>query len=196
MRLILASASPRRLDLLARIGVVPDAVVPADIDEAEAEGELPRALALRLATEKGRAVAPNHKGAVVLSADTVVGVGRRVLPKAETEAEAARCLALLSGRSHRVFTGVAVTGADGTERVHVSETRVKVARLTPAETTAYLATGEWRGKAGGYGIQGSFEGFVEQIVGSHSGVVGLPLRETRGLLQAALERPVLPVATA
>ena len=194
MRLVLASASPRRLDLLARVGLTPDAVDPADIDETERPGEPPRALALRLATEKGRAVAPRHPGAVVLSADTVVGVGRRVLPKTEAQDEAAACLALLSGRSHRVFTGVAVIGPDGAERVRVSETRVKVKRLDRAETAAYLASGEWRGKAGGYGIQGSFEGFIHQIVGSYSGVVGLPLTETRGLLAAALGRPVLPPA--
>ena len=192
MRLILASASPRRLDLLARLGLTPDAVEPADIDEAEAPGELPRALALRLAVEKGRAVAPRHPGAVVLSADTVVGVGRRILPKTEDVAEAARCLALLSGRSHRVFTGLAVTGPDGTERTRVSETRVKVARLSAQDLDAYLASGEWRGKAGGYGIQGAFEGHIQQIVGSYSGVVGLPLYEARGLLSAALGRPVLP----
>ena len=192
MRLILASASPRRLDLLARIGVRPDAVVPADIDETERAGELPRALALRLAAQKGRAVAKGHPGAVVLSADTVVGVGRRILPKTEARDEAAACLDLLSGRSHRVFTGVAVIGADGAERTRLSETRVKVKRLDRAERDAYLASGEWRGKAGGYGIQGSFEGFIHQIIGSHSGVVGLPLCETRGLLGAALGRPVLP----
>ena len=196
MRLILASASPRRLDLLARLGLTPDAVEPADIDEAEAPGELPRALALRLAVEKGRAVAPRHPGAVVLSADTVVGVGRRILPKTEDAAEAARCLALLSGRSHRVFTGLAVTGPDGTERTRVSETRVKVARLSKQDADAYLASGEWRGKAGGYGIQGAFEGYIQQIVGSYSGVVGLPLYEARGLLSAALGRPVLPVPPA
>ena len=189
-RLVLASASPRRLDLLARIGLTPDEVAPADIDESEDVGELPRDLALRLATEKGRAV--RRPGAVVLSADTVVGVGRRVLPKTQTREEAARCLALLSGRSHRVYTGVAVTAPDGTERSRVSETRVKVKRLSAQETDAYLASGEWRGKAGGYGIQGAFEGLIHQIVGSYSGVVGLPLYETRCLLEAATGRPVLP----
>lgn len=193
-RLVLASASPRRLDLLARLGIVPDAVVPADIDETEAPGELPRDLALRLATQKGRTVAPDHEGSVVISADTVVGVGRRVLPKTETEADAAACLALLSGRSHRVFTGVAVTAPDGAERARVAETRVKVKRLSDAEIAAYLASGEWRGKAGGYGIQGAFEGFIQQIIGSYANVVGLPLYETRGLLEAALGRPVLPTA--
>ena len=192
MRLILASASPRRRELLARLGLVPDEIAPADIDETEAVGELPRDLALRLAVEKGRAVAPGHPGAVVLSADTVVGVGRRILPKTETRKEAETCLALLSGRSHRVFTGIAVTAPDGTERSRVVETRVKVKRLSPEETGAYLASGEWRGKAGGYGIQGAFEGFILQIVGSYANVVGLPLYEARNLLGAAMGRPVLP----
>ena len=196
MRLVLASASPRRLDLLAQVGLVPDEVAPADIDEAEAPGELPRDLAGRLAVQKGRAVAPRFPGCVVLSADTVVGVGRRVLPKTEAREEAARCLELLSGRSHRVFTGVAVTAPDGTERSRVAETRVKVKRLSAQETDAYLASGEWRGKAGGYGIQGAFEGFVHQLIGSYSNVVGLPLYEARTLLGAAMGRPVLPRAGA
>ena len=190
--LILASASPRRLDLLARLGLTPDAVAPADIDETEGEGELPRALALRLAVEKGRAVAPAHPGAVVLSADTVVAVGRRILPKTETRDEARACLALLSGRSHRVLTGVAVTAPDGTERTRLSETRVKVKRLSEAEADAYLDSGEWRGKAGGYGIQGFFEGFILSLSGSYSGVVGLPLYETKNLLTAAFGADVLP----
>ena len=190
--LVLASASPRRLDLLARLGLAPDTVAPADIDETEAPGELPRALALRLATEKGRAVAPTHPGAVILSADTVVAVGRRVLPKTEHPDEARACLDLLSGRAHRVLTGVAVTAPDGTERTRLSETRVKVKRLSDAERDAYLASGEWRGKAGGYGIQGFFEGFILSLSGSYSGVVGLPLYETRGLLTAAFGADVLP----
>ena len=190
--LVLASASPRRLDLLARLGLVPDAVDPADIDETEGDGELPRALALRLATGKGRAVVPRHPGAVVLSADTVVAVGRRVLPKTETAGEARACLDLLSGRSHRVLTGVAVTAPNGTERTRLSETRVKVKRLSGAERDAYLASGEWRGKAGGYGVQGFFEGFILSLAGSYSGVVGLPLYETRNLLSAAFGADVLP----
>ena len=191
-RLVLASASPRRRELLGRIGLSPDEIAPADIDETEDPGELPGDLALRLAVEKGRAVAPRHSGAVVLSADTVVGVGRRILPKTETREEAAACLRLLSGRSHRVFTGVAVTAPGGTERSRLVETRVKVKRLSDLETEAYLASGEWRGKAGGYGIQGAFEGFIHQIVGSYANVVGLPLYETRCLLEAAFGRPVLP----
>jgi septum formation protein len=187
---VLASASPRRRDLLAQIGVTPDAIDPADIDEEEHAGELPRDLALRLASEKGRAVAPRHEGAVVLSADTVVGVGRRILPKTEGEEEARRCLALLSGRAHRVFTGVVVTGPDGTERGRVVETRVKVKRLSEEETQGYLASGEWRGKAGGYGIQGLFSAYIVHLSGSYSNVVGLPLFETANLLSAALRRPV------
>ena len=190
--LVLASASPRRLDLLARLGLTPDAVAPADIDETEGPGELPRDLSLRLAVEKGRAVAPRHPGAVILSADTVVAVGRRVLPKTEDAEEARACLDLLSGRAHRVLTGVAVTAPDGTERTRLSETRVKVKRLSGAERDAYLASGEWRGKAGGYGIQGFFEGFILSLSGSYSGVVGLPLYETRTLLGAALGAEVRP----
>ena len=192
--LVLASASPRRLDLLARLGVVPDAVDPADIDETEAKGELPAALAERLAVSKARTVAARHDGAVVLAADTVVGVGRRILPKTEDEHEAQACLALLSGRAHRVLTGLCVIAADGTERVRVAETRVKVKRLSDQERAAYLASGEWRGKAGGYGVQGFFEAFVVSMSGSYANVVGLPLREARNLLSAAWGDPVLPSA--
>nr|WP_221401001.1 Maf family nucleotide pyrophosphatase [Parvularcula dongshanensis] len=186
--MVLASASPRRRELLARIGVTPDAIDPADIDETEAPGELPRDLALRLALEKGRTVAARHEGAVVLAADTVVGVGRRILPKTETEEEARACLALLSGRSHRVFTGFAVLGPGGEERSRVVETRVKVRHLSAEAVDAYLASGEWRGKAGGYGIQGAFEAHVVSLIGSYANVVGLPLYEAANLLSAALGR--------
>lgn len=183
--LVLASASPRRCELLARIGVVPDRVAPADLDETPLPGELPRAHAERLAAEKARAVAAQHPDAVVLAGDTVVGAGRRILPKAEDEATARQCLALLSGRRHRVFSAVAVITPDGTLRQALAETVVRFKRLTEAEIAGYLAGGEWHGKAGGYAIQGSAEGFCLWLAGSHSGVVGLPLYETRRLLQAA-----------
>ncbi|NNC71500.1 MAG: septum formation protein Maf [Sphingomonadaceae bacterium] len=185
MRLILASASPRRRDLLARIGVTPAAVVPADIDETPGRGELPREYAKRMSAEKAAAVAPDHKGDLVLAADTVVAAGRRILPKAESEAEARRCLALLSGRRHRVFSAVVLVDGGGTARHRLSETIVIFKRLTEADIAAYLVTGEWQGKAGGYAIQGRAEAWVRFLSGSHSGVVGLPLFETRALLTSA-----------
>lgn len=188
--LILASASPRRLDLLAQIGIVPDRIIPANIDETEAPCELPRTLAGRLATEKGAAIAAQHPDCVVLSADTVVGVGRRILPKTETEDEARACLALLSGRAHRVFTGVACYRPGEAVRTRIVETRVKVKPLSQAEQTAYVECGQWRGKAGGYGIQGAFAAYIISLNGSYSNVVGLPLYETANLLSAALRRPL------
>ncbi len=180
---ILASASPRRVDLLAQIGIAPDAIHPADIDEAPLKEEKPRELAARLAVAKGRAVA--QAGAFTLSADTVVGVGRRILPKAETEQEAQRCLALMSGRRHRVYGGVTLIAPDGslTERLVVTDVRFK--RLDRDEIRRYLASGEWRGKAGGYAIQGLAATFVAWIGGSYSNVVGLPLFETAALLRGA-----------
>jgi septum formation protein len=183
--LVLASASPRRRDLLARIGVVPDAVAPADIDESPLRGERPRAHAIRLAAEKARAAAALRPDAVVLAGDTVVGLGARILPKAEDEATARQCLALLSGRRHRVYSAIAVITPDGTLREALSETIVRFKRLTDQDMDAYIAGGEWHGKAGGYAIQGSAEGFCAWLSGSHSGVVGLPLFETRRLLRAA-----------
>lgn len=183
--LVLASASPRRRDLLARIGVVPDAVVPADIDETPQRGERPRAHAVRLAAEKARAAAALRPDAVILAGDTVVGLGARILPKAEDEATARRCLTLLSGRRHRVFSAIAVITPGGHLREALSETVVRFKRLTQAEIDAYIAGGEWHGKAGGYAIQGSAEGFCAWLAGSHSGVVGLPLYEARRLLLAA-----------
>lgn len=182
-KLILASASPRRLDLLARIGVVPDRVVPADIDETVLKGELPAPHAERLAAEKATAVA--EAGALVLAADTVVAAGRRILPKAEDEATARRCLELMSGRRHRVHSAVTLIDGDGVARHRLSTTIVTFKRLTGDEIDAYIASGEWHGKAGGYAIQGRAEAFVRFLSGSHSGVVGLPLFETRGLLIAA-----------
>jgi septum formation protein len=183
--LLLASASPRRRELLARIGVVPHAVVPADIDETPLPGERPRPHAVRLAAHKARAAATLRPDAVILAGDTVVGVGTRILPKAEDAATARHCLTLLSGRRHRVFSAVAVITSDGILRQALSETIVRFKRLTTREIDAYLAGGEWHGKAGGYAIQGSAEGFCLWLSGSHSGVVGLPLFETRRLLQAA-----------
>jgi len=185
MPLILASASPRRLDLLARIGVVPSAVDPADIDETPFPGEPPRGHVARLAAAKAAAVSARHAGSVVLGADTVVAVGRRILPKAEDAATAERCLKLMSGRRHHVLTAVTVIDAHGTARHRLSDTIVTFKPLSAAEIAAYLEGGEWQGKAGGYAIQGRAEAFVRYLAGSHSGVVGLPLFETRNLLITA-----------
>ena len=182
-RLILASASPRRLELLARIGIVPDLIVPAEIDETPRKAELPRALAQRLAAEKARAVASAHPGAWVLAADTVVGAGRRILGKPADEAEARKMLALLSGRRHRVYTGVTVIGPDGRSAQRLVTSIVAFARLTAPQLDAYLASGEWRGKAGGYAIQERAEMYVRFLSGSHSNVVGLPLFETAQCLR-------------
>jgi septum formation protein len=181
--LILASASPRRRELLARLGIEPTRVVHTDIDETPRKAELPRDYAVRMAHEKALAAA--DPSAHVLSGDTVVAVGRRILPKAEDEATARRCLELLSGRRHRVLSAVAVLAPDGTLRERLSETQVRFKRLSDEEIRAYLAGGEWHGKAGGYAIQGSAEGLIAWIGGSHSGVVGLPLFETRALLKSA-----------
>lgn len=184
-RFVLASASPRRLELLGRLGVAPDAVEPADIDEAVQAGERPQPHVRRLAAEKAARVAARHPGAVVLAADTLVAVGLRILPKAEDEAEARRCLALIGGRRHRVLTAVTVVDATGVARHRLSVTTVKVGRLGPADIGAYIESGEWQGKAGGYAIQGRFEAHVAWLSGSFSGVMGLPLFETRALLRAA-----------
>ncbi len=183
--LILASASPRRLDLLARIGVVPDDVVPADIDESVAKGELPREHALRLAREKALKVAAERSEALVLAADTVVAVGRRILPKVDDEATLRACMKLLSGRRHRVITGVALAGPDQPLRTRVIETMIAMKPLSEDEIDYYASHGEWRGKAGGYALQGYGEVYVRHIAGSYSNVVGLPLAETRNLLKAA-----------
>lgn len=185
MRLVLASASPRRLDLLARLGVVPDAVDPADIDETPLPAELPRVHAARLAREKAAVVAQRQPGAVVLAADTVVAVGRRILPKAQDEATARACLALLSGRRHRVFTAVSVIDAAGRRHDRTVMSVVTFHRLEARDVDWLIAGGCWHGKAGGYAIQGAAEAFVRQLAGSHSGIVGLPLAETRRLLAAA-----------
>ena len=180
-RLVLASASPRRLALLAQIGVTPDEVIAADIDETPLSKETPRAHAQRLARAKAEAVAA--KRSVVLAADTVVAVGRRILPKAETEVQARACLALLSGRGHRVYTGVAVKAPDGALRERLVETRVTFKSLSAAEIEAYIKSEEWRGKAGGYAAQGLAGRFIVAIVGSYSSIVGLPLYETANLLE-------------
>ncbi|MEO0057609.1 MAG: septum formation protein Maf [Pseudomonadota bacterium] len=182
LHLTLGSASPRRRELLARLGLEPDAVSPADIDETPFAGELPRAYALRMGREKALTLeAPGF----VLAGDTVVAVGRRILPKTETEAEARACLELMSGRRHQVLSSVVLRAPDGTLRERLSETVVCFKRLSPEEIAAYLAGGDWQGKAGGYAIQGAAEGLIQWIRGSHSGVMGLPLYETRALLKAA-----------
>jgi nucleoside triphosphate pyrophosphatase len=185
VRLVLASASPRRLDLLARIGAVPDAVVPADIDESVPPGELPRQHALRLAREKAAAVAASYGDAFVLAADTVVAVGRRILPKVEDEVTLRACMKLLSGRRHRVLTGVALAVPGGGIRERLGETMIAMKSLSDEEIDYYAGHGEWRGKAGGYALQGYGEVYVRHIAGSYSNVVGLPLAETRLLLKGA-----------
>lgn len=180
--LVLASASPRRQDLLAQIGVRPDVIDPADINEDELAGELPRVYAARMAYEKAQAVIARHQGAYILAADTVVAVGRRILPKAEDAETARKCLTLMSGRNHKVITGVSLIRPDGHQITKTVVTTVAMKRLSAAEISSYVDSGEWDGKAGGYGIQGSAEAFIRKISGSYSAVVGLPLFETRNLL--------------
>lgn len=189
--LILASASPRRLALLNQIGIEPEHLIPAHVDETPERGELARKLATRLAQSK--AMTTQHKAhqagigdnALVLGADTVVAVGRRILPKAETMEEAAAALRLLSGRSHRVYTGLCLLNANGQVRNRLVETKIRFKRLSSREIEAYLASAEWRGKAGGYAIQGIAGAFVQKLSGSYHGVVGLPLFETVALLTGA-----------
>jgi len=181
LELVLASSSPRRIELLAQVGIRPDHIDPADIDETPLKGETPPLLARRLASSKAQVVASRHPQAIVIAADTVVSVGRRFLEKAADEAEARRFLKLLSGRNHRVHTGVAVI-RDGRLSVRVNATRVSFKPLSDDEIAAYVATGDWRGKAGGYGIQGPAGAFVQRIVGSHPSVMGLPVYEAVQLL--------------
>jgi septum formation protein len=187
-RLILASASPRRMALLQQIGLEPDALLPADIDETPSRREAPRALAQRLAREKAdaaRTLAERReetRGAFLIAADTVVCVGRRILPKCETTEEADACLRILSGHAHRVYTGLCVVTPKGARRERLVESRVRFKRLSTAEIDAYLASQEWRGKAGGYAIQGIAGAFVVKMTGSFSSVVGLPLHETAQIL--------------
>ena len=183
--LILASASPRRLDLLQQIGITPDQIIPADIDETHKRGELPRDYALRMALEKAQAVLPQAAGAYVLSADTVVACGRRVLPKTEDEVSARECLALLSGRRHRVINGLALGLPDGTLKTRVTETVVQFRGLHQSEIDGYIASGEWQGKAGGYAIQGRAAVFVKFISGSYSTVVGLSLYDTMQMFNSS-----------
>ena len=185
MPLILASASPRRIELLARIGIKPDLIDPADCDETPRIGELPIVYACRIAAAKATLVSARHPNAVVIAADTVVSVGKRILPKAESEAEAHACLTLLSGRRHRVHSAVTVVNATGAARHRISTSIVILKRLSPSEINAYLASGEWAGKAGGYAIQGRAEALIRSLSGSHSGVMGLPLFETRALLASS-----------
>jgi septum formation protein len=178
---VLASSSPRRLALLAQIGVTPAAIIAPDIDETPARGELPRVYAERIARAKADAVPV--PGRFVLAADTVVAVGRRILPKAATEREARFCINLLSGRRHRVLTAVVLTAPDGRRAERMSESVVAFSRLTEAQKVALLSLGEWEGKAGGYTINGAAAGFIRFLSGSFSGVVGLPLFETAQLLR-------------
>ena len=187
--LILASASPRRLALLHQIGFRPDRVDPAEVDETPGRDETPRNLALRLAGQKASAVAARNADAYIVAADTVVALGRRVLPKAEVPDEVASCLRLLSGRAHRVMTGLCVVAPDGRRASRMVESRVHMKRLTPADIDAYLQSGEGIGKAGGYAIQGRAGAFVISLQGSYSGVVGLPLYETANLLVGLGYRP-------
>ncbi len=180
--LTLASASPRRRELLGRLGIVPDAVVPADIDENPHKDELPREYAVRMGREKALAV--DAKG-FVLAGDTVVACGRRIMPKTEKEAEAQNCLKLMSGRRHTVLSSITLRAPDGSLREKLSENVVRFKSLSHEEIDAYIASDEWRGKAGGYAIQGSAEGLIQWIRGSHSSIMGLPLFETRALLKSA-----------
>jgi len=181
-KLVLASASPRRLDLLRQIGIVPDHVEPADIDETPQRGELPAGHVVRLAEAKARAVQPRHPDAFILAADTIVACGRRILPKAEDEAAARACLKMLSGRRHRVYGGVALLTPSGDLAIRRVVSRVAFKRLSEKEVAAYLASGEWHGKAGGYAIQGRAAALISWVAGSYSNVVGLPLYETAQLL--------------
>jgi septum formation protein len=187
-KLVLASGSPRRLGLLNQAGIEPDELRPSDIDELPIKGELPRACATRLARAKAEAAlegvrrSEELRGSFIVAADTVVAVGRRILPKAELLDEAAQCLRLLSGRNHRVYSGVCVVTPKEAFRQRLIESRVRFKRLTQEDLEAYLASGEWRGKAGGYAVQGLAGAFVVKIVGSYTNVVGLPLYETLALL--------------
>jgi septum formation protein len=191
--LVLASASPRRLELLRQIGVVPDHVEPADIDETPRPRELPAGHVVRLAEAKARAVQPRHPDAFILAADTVVACGRRILPKAEDEITARACLTLLSGRRHRVYGGVALLTPGGNLAIRRVVSQVMFKRLSAEEVTAYVASGEWHGKAGGYAIQGHAAALIPWIAGSYSNVVGLPLYETAQLL-AGRGYPICPAS--
>ncbi len=187
-KLVLASGSPRRLGLLNQVGIEPDSLMPSDVDELPVKGELPRSLATRVARAKAETAlatvrrGEEFRGSFIVAADTVVSVGRRIMPKAEMLDEAAQCLRFLSGRSHRVYTAVCVVTPKESFRQRLVETRVRFKRLSREDLEGYLASGEWRGKAGGYAIQGLAGSFVVKIVGSYTNVVGLPLQETVALL--------------
>ncbi len=183
--LILASASPRRLELLERIGIIPTEVIPADIDESEKKKEHPKDVALRLSTEKAQKIYSDNKDkkSFILAADTVVACGRLTLPKGETKKDALYCLERLNGRSHRIYSGHCVISPNGEIRSKVIETRVKFKHLSPEEISSYIGSGEWEGKAGAYGIQGKAEAFVKSINGSHSNIVGLSLYDTMNMLK-------------
>lgn len=183
--LILASASPRRRDLLSQVGITPDQILPADIDESHHKGELPRDYALRMAIGKADAVRAQGQDSFILSADTVVACGRRILPKTENEQQARACLDLLSGRRHRVYNGIALVLPDGTMKTRVVDTVVQFKRLDRADIDGYIASDEWQGKAGGYAIQGRAAAFVKFIGGSYSTVVGLSLYDTMQLLSGS-----------
>jgi septum formation protein len=188
--LVLASASPRRIELLAQIGIEPAFLQPADINETPQRLEHPRSLAKRLSRQKAEKAKEklqndtDYQSAFILAADTVVGVGRQVLPKAESEDVALDCLRLLSGRAHKVFTGVCLITPKGSVRQALVESRVRFDRLSRRQMDAYISSGEWRGKAGGYAIQGLAGSFIVKLVGSYSNIVGLPLHETQALLEA------------
>lgn len=183
LRLVLASSSPRRRELLARIGLVPSRITSPDIDETPLKGEAPRAYALRLAVGKAHAV-ERAAGEVVLAGDTTVALGQRILPPADTKAIQRQLLEKLSGRRHQCISAICVIDATGTARTRIAETLVSFKRLSADEITAYIASGEGLGKAGGYAIQGRAEALIRTVSGSHSGVIGLPLFETRALLKA------------
>lgn len=184
-RLVLASASPRRLELLRQMNIQPDDILPADIDETPFKSELPLAYAQRIAAGKAEKIRERLTDAVILSADTVVACGRRILPKAENEAQALECLRLLSGRRHRVISAVSVIAPDGKQQTRPVTSIVKFKRLTDAEIAAYIHSGEWQDKAGGYAIQGLAAAFIPFISGSYSAIVGLPLAETITMLRSA-----------
>jgi septum formation protein len=196
-KLVLASGSPRRIQLLQQAGIEPDRVFPTDVDETPQRAEHPRSLAKRLSRAKAEKAwealkrEPDFDGAFVLAADTVVAVGRRILPKAELTEEASNCLKLLSGRAHRVYSGVCLITPAGKVRQRLVETRVRFKRFSREDLESYLASGEWRGKAGAYAVQGLAGSFVVKLVGSYTNVVGLPLYETVGLLAADGYKPHL-----
>ncbi len=181
--LILASASPRRVELLAQVGITPDKIIAADIDENPIKKELPRELALRLAKEKAQEIYKYNQNSFIIAADTVVACGRRILPKAETEKEARQCLSLLSGRRHHVYGGICVITPDGKICARLCDTIVKYKRLTQSEIDSYIKSGEWQGKAGGYAIQGIAAGYISFIQGSYSNVVGLSLYDIMQILR-------------